>query len=213
MVDFVDLSENVPTSWQWKMYDPNGDEVPQDEEHEQNPDLYLDTLEGWYDIHLTVENDAGIDEDEKLNYLEVATGGVCEETNVTPIATMAPLPTGIENVINRTVIRNMAGSTFIGNLSGGWFNASDYFADGVNATFSDVLGIFTTPLDWLNLAVGSVFTMITSLTEPFLDTSNFMLQMISRSLASLPAVIVNLVTLSLLVDVVRLVLAGRGGSE
>jgi hypothetical protein len=126
---------------------------------------------------------------------------------------MAPLPTGIENIINRTLIRDMTSDTFIGNLSSGWFNASDYFADGVNATFSDVLGIFTTPLDWLNLAVGSVFTMIASLTEPFLDTSNFMLQMISRSLAALPAVIVNLVTLGLLVDVVRLVLAGRGGSE
>jgi hypothetical protein len=207
----MDTSTNTPTDWDWKVWYP-GDDVDVDPEF---GDSAFDTLgfevnrEGWYWINLTVSNSAGSDSVAFFGVKGIYSGNETE-MNVTPIATVGLVPTGIANVINKTKLREDALNTSIGNFSAPFIDGVDYFADGVNATFTDIIGIFTTPLDWLELAVSTVFSDIVALVDPFFDTANIFLQMISRSLAILPAVFVNLVTLGLCVDVVRLILSDRG---
>ncbi|MCK9591375.1 MAG: PKD domain-containing protein [Methanoregula sp.] len=105
-VTFTDLSSNTPTSWHWVV---SGGW----DSHEQNP-IHAFDAEGLYDVVLTATNDAGSDEETKLDYINVTDCAIPPTpTPTTTSPTPTPTPTIIPTI---TPIGNYA-NTFFENES------------------------------------------------------------------------------------------------
>jgi PKD repeat protein len=171
---------------------------------------------GCYDVQLNVSNSGGSDTWHRECLIEVMDTGECDFEplqNITIQPTIAPLPTGIPtNYINASAWRLAAcNSTALGNSTEVYCVFVDNISNVTYQTFSSVLLIMTTPLNWINGSVSGVSTGIETIIEPLVESASIFLELIGRALAALPAVIINIVTLALLIDIVRILLKGQGG--
>jgi hypothetical protein len=210
-VDFADLSTNIPTSWEWVA--TNNDEYVQ-VLTDQNPVFTMGHTPGYVDIQLCAENSAGEDCESKSGYLKIGNSGECtynETVNITPVEEIDLIPTGIPNFINMTAWRSGCEGSALGNATVPYCNAVDDLSNVTNSTFSGIIGIFITPLDWITVALEDTHDNIDTILAPLTEQSTIFLGIITRAMAALPAVFINIVTLGLLIDVVRIVLRGKGG--
>jgi PKD repeat protein len=213
-VDFIDESTNTPTSWTWGFY--NDDLSINLGSTDQNPGFTIpyNAIPQEVSVILCAENSAGEDCEDKTDYITVGATGECmynTTLNITPEQTLQPIPTAIPNYINMTQWRNGCTGSALGNATEPYCNAVDDFSNVTNATFNGIIDIFTIPLDWITLALTSTHENIDTLMSPLIQQSSVLLALVGRALAALPAVFINIVTLGLLIDVVRIVLRGKGG--
>ncbi len=76
VVNFTDLSTNLPTGWLWDFGDGNTDTA-------QNP-THTYTSSGTYTVSLTASNTYGSDQEVKLFYITVDFNGICDTINLPP---------------------------------------------------------------------------------------------------------------------------------
>jgi hypothetical protein len=211
-VDFVDESTNTPTSWTWGVYD---DDLSINlGSTDQNPGFTMPNEPGDISVILCAENAGGEDCEDKIDYLTIGSPGECTYEpiqNVTVQPTLNNIPVSIPNFINMTAWGNGCRGSALGNATDPYCNAVDDFSNVTNSTFSGIIGIFTLPLDWTANSVSSTHDSIDTIVSPLITQSSIFLGIMTRGFAILPAVLINIVTLGLLIDVVRIVLKGRGG--
>ncbi|MBI4556403.1 MAG: PKD domain-containing protein [Candidatus Hydrogenedentes bacterium] len=97
LVQFTDQSTNVPTAWSWD-FDNNGSV----DSTNQNPSFEYATP-GVYSVKLTVSNGNGFDDETKLNYINVASGGTLPTRlllSVTPRVVRQGDPIDIQGVFD-----------------------------------------------------------------------------------------------------------------
>ena len=84
LVNFTDLSVNMPTAWEWDFGDGNTST-------EQNP-THLYSEGGFYTVSLTACNDLGCDEEEKIGYINIDLAGsfcdtlIMEDDNIATLS-------------------------------------------------------------------------------------------------------------------------------
>jgi hypothetical protein len=213
-VDFVDESTNVPTAWTWGFY--NDDLSINLGSTDQNPGFTIPAGSAPQKISviLCAENSAGEDCEDKIDYITIGGAGECTYNatlNITPEVTLPSVPVSVPNFINMSFWSSACLDTVLGNATQPWCSGVDGFSNVTNSTFMGIIDIFTIPLDWITVSLVSTHENIDTLMTPLIEQSSILLALIGRSLAALPAVFINIVTLGLLIDVVRIVLRGKGG--
>lgn len=205
-----------PITYTWTLYEG---ETPLETQEYEGETGIEHTFEGLWDpgdygVQLDVHNSAGDDFVYIEDFIHVGSAGECTYDpleNVTSMPTLAPIPTGIPNLINGTMWRAGCVGSALGNATEPYCDAVDMLANVTNGTFMGIIDIFTIPLDWMTLSVDTINSTIIVIASPLIGQSSLFLGMITRSLAILPAVMINIVTLGLAIDVVRVILRGKGG--
>jgi hypothetical protein len=205
----TDTSSNTPTSWSWNFDRP--DLTNSGEASIYNTLGFEVTQIGHYVVEMTATNAAGSD---TISYIihGIFTGNQTV-LNVTPVVTLAPFPTGISNPINVTNLRNsLLDNVAYGNLTQPYIDVVDLFVDYIFNAGSEIMAIFTAPFDWFSGTLASQTEDFETMIGPLISASSIFLQLIARALVSLPAAIINIVTLGLILDVFKIVLKGKGES-
>ena len=202
----TDTSTNTPTSWSWNFDRPDG--TNSGVASTFNTLGFEVTQVGNYIVEMTATNSGGSD---TISYIiHGRYSGNETVTNVTNVSALPTLPTGLPNPVNVNNLRNsILNHSAYGNMSWGYINTVDTFAEFINGSMSVIIGIFTTPIDWFTDAIGTIVTDMVTLTEPLIETASIFLQVVTRALIALPAVFVNIVTLGLIIDLIRLIIGGR----
>jgi len=202
----TDTSTGSPTSWSWNFDRPDG--TNSGNVSTFNTLGFEVTQVGNYIVEMTATNSYGSD---TVSYIiHGRYSGNETVTNVTNIGVLPTLPTGLPNPVNVNNLRNsILNHSAYGNMSWGYINTVDTFAEFINGSMSVIIGIFTTPIDWFTDAIGTIVTDMVTLTEPLIETASIFLQVVTRALIALPAVFVNIVTLGLIIDLIRLIIGGR----
>jgi PKD repeat protein len=205
----TDTSSGSPTSWSWNFDRP--DLTNSGEASIYNTLGFEVTQIGHYIVEMTATNTAGSD---TISYIihGIYTGNQTV-LNVTPVVTLAPFPTGISNPINVTNLRNsLLDNDAYGNLTQPYIDVVDLFVDYIFNAGSEIMSIFTAPFNWFSSTLASQTEDFETMIGPLISASSIFLQLIARALVSLPAAIINIVTLGLILDVFKIVLKGKGES-
>jgi PKD repeat protein len=214
VITLQDTSTNNPTSYIWQVKKPDGTWWEKLTTGTAKENVTLDQM-GYYSAYHVVENAAGNDSCMISNiYAGIAANVTLNTTtvkNVTTIATLAPIPTGIGEIINATSYRTNIENSAIGCLTAPYISTVDNIGTDIENFGLSIVAVLVLPFTYITPAVSDALDLATGFITYFASMGRWVLVSLGMVVAGLPIEIQGLITLGLIYQTLILAIKGRVG--
>jgi len=138
-----------------------------------------------------------------------APANITPTANVTAIATLATIPTGVGEIVNSTNFRSSITSTSIGNLTGPYLDLVDSGGNAAKTFGLSVISILVIPFSYITPNIQYALDLVSSLIIEFASFGHWILVALGIVIAGLPLEVQGLVTYGLVCQILILAIKGN----
>ena len=204
-ISCTDLSTDLPTSWEFYVYDEDGDQSYPG--YVEDPWVFdLHNL-GDYDVRLKGCNSAGCDWENKSDYLHIQ---MFENWTPTPTPTYTPVPWTNITTLNMSYMQEMSyGNSTIGQLYQPWFDFWNYFLGFVEEIVISVQDVLNWPFNRINNQMEGLYQISGATVFSLLSYTTVPLLLMGKVINIIPWQIQSLITMLLVFEVIIIISRGR----